>query len=220
MKTKLIYLIICFISASFIGKAQTNKEDKTFKLHIMPLALADYQPRLRIGGEYYFKDRISFSFDIEKGSPKLNTRRLKSLNWTKDYSFLGYRSEFKFFIFETSSFARYYIGIEGFYFDAFAELSNDKYVPAFQPDKYWKMNKIGANLKFGHQLYIKQWLTFDTYIGFGFRHKTTKYEFVQNSIAGGSISEDKIKYDEIYQLEEENTKPNVVLGLTLGLIVF
>lgn len=222
-----ILVLILLLNSPMLSTAHEFKrsEVKKLQLRFMPLSLADYQPRLRGGIEYYIGKSLALTFDIEKGNQKLNERRLNTLNFNQ-YSFLGYRLGFRYFFFETTSFNRFYLAFEGNWYTAEAQILNNKYIPKTLSDTYvlfdkatWTKHKSGIHFSVGDEFYFKQWLCLNIYAGVGYQNYSQSIDNLENTRYEADVFKKEKALRYAWRNEGDHKGISFLFGLNIGLIV-
>jgi len=83
------YLILVILFFSVVHNLKSQNEDLSssrFEITLMPYSLLDYNPRLRMGFEYYSSDKFGYSFDFGYGNSSFD-RLLDRGNWGDNYDF-------------------------------------------------------------------------------------------------------------------------------------
>lgn len=223
MKRYLTLVIILLVFSQNLKAQNEDLQTSRFELTIMPYALLDYSPRLRVGLEYYSNDRLGYSLDFGYGNSTFN--ELLERDWGEDYSLFEFRAELKYFFILKEYFAMY-SGIELFSIYTEDAMEYGWYREERYPENYaldmitrydfaqFVRQKYGAHLKFGVKLIAAKKVDFDFYAGLGMAHRTITYSEVVNP-----VDEEYNPFNEWFSDRNANEGESFYLHIALGIKV-
>ena len=176
-----IILLVSLLTVCQNADSQSNSWSAgTLDIHIVPLALIDGNPRLRLGMEYHPRKRIGYSLDVGFGNNQILKYRVFGPHWGNDYSFFEIRPEIKWYKSKSSEYEVYY-SAELFYLRMTDHLSNGFFYPeessttlSFDEASFTKQ-KIGLNFKTGIKLLVWKKMILDFYGGIGIAVRDINY---------------------------------------------
>ena len=174
-------LLFSFLILYQNGVLQSNSWSAgTLDIHIVPLALIDGNPRLRLGMEYHPHKQIGYSLDVGFGNNQLYKYRVFGPHLEGDYSFFEVRPEFKWYTSKSSEYEVYY-SAELFYLRMNDQLSSGLFYPeglntnySFDEASFIKQ-KIGLNIKTGIKFLIWKKMVLEFYGGIGIAFRDIEY---------------------------------------------
>jgi len=180
---KLFLIVMYFLIVQITSLAQDSLPNRNFDIHIMPLTLLDYTPRLRLGFEY-INNRIGHDIEIGVGYSYFPNWGLRNSVWDKSYKFFEIRYETKYYL---SSFKnRAYLSSEFFYINLMSDLKNNYYYlnksqKAYSYDSaLFTKIKYGFHLKFGFRALYFDKMSIDFYSGLGIAKRITNFKNLVN----------------------------------------
>lgn len=158
-----------------------------FAIHVVPLALIDPNPRIRIGIEYHGFNKLGYSLDVGLGKRFLKDLSLTEGPWGNQYTFFEIHPELKWYTLESGRFESY-LSLELFYSILTDQLSdNDYYEESDSQNFYFEQasfsrHKIGLLLKVGNKWHFAGPMFFDMSAGFGIAYRDISYDDVTGMI--------------------------------------
>lgn len=225
MKKQLVLVLLTLFAYCKTTTGQEIYHRPTFfEIHLNPLALIDYTPRIRIGAEYFMQNNFSLALDAGLGSTSLNNYRLEGMIWGKDYRFKEFRAELKRYL-SRRPLRNYYVSAEVFALkmndvltQGYFHLEHTNLVVLYDEAKFNK-EKYGAHLKVGfHNLAFHRLVT-DFYIGFGMANRSIYYTDVKNEQEGEFYVFEEWWGHE-YKYPRKTNLFHMTLGFKLGLILW
>ena len=203
-------------------------------VHIVPLTLADRNPRLRLGAEYMSGNHMGYSLEVGYGNQYLNAERLGDVVWGQEYSFFEIRPEIKWYRQKDKPFPWYlsrptqlprYLAVEFFYQQMHDQLTNNDFSPKAGPtdiaydEASFKKVKIGATAKVGFKVIICKKVVLDFYEGLGLAYRKISYTNVVNPIPLELQGTTEQWWPESYKNEGAYLLLQLSLGMRVGYII-
>lgn len=215
---KRILITLCWIGGcAAMTMAQKKKEKKelqqelvpSLKLRFNPLAFAETDPNVMIGGEYRFNDRFSIGMDVAW------------VYWSAGEAAQGYkiRPELRYY-FTPKTRMSWYAAAEASYKRVSKSTSREECAGPncayLQRVEYKDIKSApGGSLKIGFQQYFskKQRLYYELFLGIGFK---VKHRFEKGYTApSGSMQGDII--DAPFMIPDEGFLPHIPAGVKFGI---
>jgi hypothetical protein len=217
----IVILISCGPGLIAQSKESTNK---SFELHTMPLTLADYTPRLRLGAEYNASDKIGYCVELGIGNYFLNSNQLVARGSSNDYLFYEIRTEVKYYFNTNKSNHSLYYSVELFYINMTDVFENNSYYPEntsgsiFYTKATFYKQKYGLHVKGGIKLIAFKRIDFDIYAGIGVARRNIDYKNVINP--NTDYPEDDWGIGIGHKFEGKYTIFHATMGCKIGVILW
>jgi hypothetical protein len=204
---------------------ETEKVKTSISVHVMPLTLIDYTPRIRVGVEMKHGNNISYSLDVGYGNYFLNKNRLifDGMWWNEDYNFFEVRPELKYYFNDPEENFNTYCALELFYLHMTDHMTNSYYhkdntenIILFDQADFLK-DKLGLHLKAGCNIIAFNRLGVDIYLGLGVAWRQIQYQNVSNPTHG--VHGWYEWYRPVYKFEGESIIFHTTMGCKIGLIL-
>jgi hypothetical protein len=173
-----LYAFIIFFN---VASAQSLNETKgSLGIHIVPLSLFDFNPRLRLGLEYRGFNRLGYNIELGWGNHLFKDLSITESVWSDHYSFFEIRPEIKRYSYESERMEKY-LGAELFYSYLSDQIQlNDYYQQNTGDNIYFEKasfqrHKIGMMLKAGFKWLVGNRFTIDYSSGFGLAYRSISY---------------------------------------------
>jgi hypothetical protein len=213
-KIKLLILSMLLVGLSVKAFGQKNQDlGKQVLIKISPMALAELETVVfQAGAEYFFNDSLSWQGEIGLNSGVFGAKAGRDQN--QNFSFIRFRTEVKWYL--NSS----YVAAEVFALAKDFDRSTDYFFNGEESIGYTLGNinffSTGAMAKIGTQRFISKRVSFDKYIGLGFRvnhNEVTPLEGITTGADGPSpILTDQYRY------EGWSFSPNFTIGFKIGIL--
>lgn len=176
----LLTLYAFLIFSCFASAQELNKAKGSWDIHIVPLSLVDFNPRLRLGVEYRGHNRLGYHIELGWANHLFKDFGITESVWSDHYSYFEIRPEIKRYSFESERMDKYF-GAELFYSYLSDEFIHDDYYQQntgeniFFEKANFQRHKIGLMLKAGFKWLVGNRFTIDYSSGFGLAHRSISY---------------------------------------------
>jgi hypothetical protein len=222
MKRFFTLLLLLFV---FSQNAKTQNKDfqiQRFELSIMPYSLIDYNPRLRLGLEYYSSDNLGFSMDFGIGAGNSVFNQVFEREKSEDYALFEFRAELKYFFALKESIA-FYVGPEFFFITTddvlesswyrksdYPQQSNLDRITNYERADFFRQ-KLGIHAKAGLKLIALKRIDFDFYAGIGIAFRTIEYSNILNP-----QDDEYHSWQDFWSERQANEGKSFLLNIALG----
>lgn len=230
MKRFLALLLILLIFSQNLKSQNEDLQTSRFELSIMPYSLIDYNPRLRLGFEYYSSDKLGYSMDFGIGAGNSIFNQVFEREKSQGYALYEFRAELKYF-FVLKEYIAFYVGPELFFITTEDVLEHDWYRKRNYPQQsnldmitnYERADffrqKLGIHAKVGLKLIAFKRVDFDFYAGVGIAFRNTEYSNVVNP-RDDEYHAWQDFWSERQTKEGESVIMHMALGIKVGIILW
>jgi len=219
----LLTLYAFLIFSTIVSAQELNQQKGSLGIHIVPLSLFDFNPRLRLGLELR-ENRLGYNIELGWANHLFKDLAITETIWSDHYSFLEVRPGIKRYSYESERMEKYF-GAELFYSYLSDQLFLDDYHEQntgqniyFEKANFHR-HKIGLMLLAGFKWLVGNRFTIDYSSGFGFAHRSISYTDQVNP----QIIEMDLEREEFYtparKKEGEYVIPQLSFQLKFGFLL-
>ncbi len=226
LKVLILTVLLSVVSTSLLSAQDLSIRSQRLEVHVMPLSLLDFSPRLRLGTTYTVNDLFSVCLDVGYGRKSLTGGSFWENQWSDQYRFLEIRPEFRYHFYRSKrGGTSLYTALEFFHQSTQDQFTNSSYTDIdgddidFESAKYRKL-KQGVHVKFGTQVIISKRVDFDFYVGLGTARRRRDYYDVVNPVVQGNGG-DLISLDfNNFTREDDSMILHLATGFRFGVYLF
>jgi len=230
MKRFLALLLILLIFSQNLKSQNEDLQTSRFELSIMPYSLIDYNPRLRLGFEYYSSDKLGYSMDFGIGAGNSIFNQVFEREKSQGYALYEFRTELKYF-FVLKEYIAFYVGPEFFFIttedvleygwyrkEDYPQQNDLDMITSYDRADFYRQ-KYGMHIKAGLKLIAFKRVDFDFYTGIGVAYRIVEYRNVNNPV------DEKYRilsdlWSEHHASEGESFLFHIALGIKVGIILW
>lgn len=188
-----LYVFLIFFCS--LSAQELNETKGSLGIHIVPLSLFDFNPRIRLGLEYRAQTRLGYNLELGWANHLFKDLAINETVWTDHYSFFEIRPAIKRYSFESEGIDKYF-GAELFYTYLADELIREDYYEQSTGENIYfeksnfRRHKIGLMLLAGFKWFVVNRFTIDYSSGFGVAPRSIAYtDQVNPQIIDGDLRE-------------------------------